>query len=119
MNQAIVRRSDSVPRVPARRPGLFERRLITPEDTTNQNIVLVDSEVGAHVEYHRVGTSESIYVLEGEFEIELERSKQILQTGDIVHFPAHSSHGLRCLSGPGQFLLVFAPTDVNVRNSAN
>lgn len=111
MNQAIIRQSENVPRRATRRPGLFERRLLTAEDTTYQNIILVDCEPGATVEYHRIRTSESLYILDGKFELELDGTKQAIAPGDIVHFPADSFHGLRCLELPGKFLAVFAPTD--------
>ena len=117
MSEALVRRSNKLSPSPTRRPRIRERRLITPEDSTYQNVVLLDTDEGAEVEFHLVVNSESLFILSGTFEVLLIDGVQTLQPGDLVYFPGNYSHGLRCSKGPGQFLAIFAPARGS-RNSA-
>jgi quercetin dioxygenase-like cupin family protein len=92
-----------------RRTGLREIRLLTAAQSAQQNLVLLKADQGARVEPHRVENSESIFVIQGTFEVSSPRSTQVIGPGDLCYFPPGSSHGLRCLESPGQFLAVFAP----------
>lgn len=106
---AIIRQSVPMVPHPTRRNGITERRLLTSEDSSHQHVILIDTEYGAEVEFHPVEASESFFVLKGSFEVLLPDSTQIIGAGDLCHFPPKTSHGLRCIDGPGQFLVVFAP----------
>lgn len=92
-----------------RRPGIREKRLLGVEQSRNQNLVLVETDARAEVEQHEVRTSESIFVIEGHYEVVTQNTVERLGPGDCCHFPPGSSHGLRCLEGPGRFLAIFAP----------
>jgi quercetin dioxygenase-like cupin family protein len=105
----ILRRSSLLIPQQTRRGGIKERRLLLPEDSPHQNVIIVDAEQDAEVEFHQISTSESIFVLEGTFEVILSDSTQTLEAGDICYFLPKTSHGLRCTDGPGQFLVIFAP----------
>lgn len=108
----LVIRRGSVEKLPSRRPGLVESRLLSQSQSQHQNIVEVVVDEGAVIEYHQVATSESIYVLEGDFELVLSANANYgdsLAVGDLVHFRPGSYHGLRCVRGPGKLLVIFAP----------
>ena len=94
---------------PTRRKGISERRLLTCADSHQQNIVLIEIEQGAEVEVHEVSNSESLFILEGEYEVLSSDTTETLYPGDLVHFPPRTFHGLRCAEGPGRFLAIFAP----------
>jgi quercetin dioxygenase-like cupin family protein len=106
---AVIRRSSEMSPQQTRRRGMMERRLLTPDDSRFQNLVLFDMEVGAEVEYHEVSNSESLFILEGVFEVVLDGTTKAISVGDACYFPQESSHGLRCIEGPGRFLAIFAP----------
>jgi quercetin dioxygenase-like cupin family protein len=106
---AIIRQSSPMVPLPTRRNGIRERRLLASEDSSHQHITLIDAEYGAEVEFHAVESSESFFVLKGSFEVLLAETTHIIGAGDLCHFPPKSSHGLRCIDGPGQFLVIFAP----------
>lgn len=106
----ILKKSSVLTSQQSRRRGIKERRLLTPEDSPYQNVVLIDAEHGAEVEVHQIATSESLFVLRGTFEVVLPDSTQTIRAGDICYFPPKTSHGLRCADGPGQFLVIFAPS---------
>jgi quercetin dioxygenase-like cupin family protein len=86
-----------------------ERRLVTPDQSACQNIVLVDTEAGAQVEMHSVTKSESFYFLSGRFVATTPDERFELRPGSLIYFPPGASHGLSCVEGPGQYLVVFAP----------
>ena len=75
----------------------------------HQNIVLIESAQDAEVEVHEVGKSESLFILEGEYEVISSDEVELLNPGDLVYFAPQTSHGLRCVRGPGRFLAIFAP----------
>ena len=52
-----IRRSAEMSPQQTRRAGLSERRLLGPELSQHQNVVLIDAEEGAEVELHRVPNS--------------------------------------------------------------
>ena len=105
----VFRKSSSLSPSATKRKGVRERRLLTQGECSYQNIVLIDIDAGAEVELHPYPTSETIYVLQGEIEILLPESTECIESGDLYHFPPGATHGLRCLKGPGQFLIIFAP----------
>jgi len=72
-------------------------------------IVLFDAREGMEVEYHRVATGESLFILSGTHEVILENGRETLTAGDLVYFPPGSEHGMRCLEA-GRYLAVFAPS---------
>jgi quercetin dioxygenase-like cupin family protein len=92
-----------------RRSGLLERRLLIPERSEHQNLVLVDAEEGAEVELHKVHNSESFFVLRGELLVSGPGFEESLGPGDLCHFHPGMKHAVRIVSGPAQFLVVFAP----------
>jgi quercetin dioxygenase-like cupin family protein len=106
----LIVRSTSLKPGPTRRRGLQERRLLTFKNSPYQNLVLIEMEEGAEVELHRVETSESLFVLQGAFEVIFPNGSQPLEVGDLCYFPPKTWHGLRCTRGAGQFLIVFAPS---------
>jgi quercetin dioxygenase-like cupin family protein len=106
----LIVKSASLKPSPTRRQGLQERRLLTFKNSPYQNLVLIEMEDGAEVELHRVETSESMFVLQGAFEVIFPNESQTLEAGDLCYFPPKTWHGLRCTGGPGQFLIVFAPS---------
>jgi len=108
--QPIFRKSSLLAQQPTRRAGIKERRLLSPEDSSYQNIVIINTDDGAEVELHQITTSESIFVLKGTFEVTLPDSSQTLEAGDFCYFPPKTSHGIQCVEGPGQFFVVFAPS---------
>lgn len=102
----------SRPGTPGRRPGFVERRLIGPNESVHQNLVLVETAAGAEVEQHPVRNSESLIILEGEYEPSVPGHPRLprLGPGSFVYFPPGMVHGLRCITGPGRYLVVFAPS---------
>ncbi len=92
-----------------RRPGLLERRLLGPERSAHQNLVLIDAEEGAEVELHQVANSESFFVIRGELLVSGPGFEEALGPGDLCHFHPGMKHAVRVVSGPAQFLVVFAP----------
>jgi quercetin dioxygenase-like cupin family protein len=94
---------------PSRRAGMREKRLITAAQSRHQNVVLVETDAGTEIEAHESRTSESIFVIEGRFEVVTATAGEALGPGDLCYFPPSSRHGLRCVEGPGRFLVVFAP----------
>jgi quercetin dioxygenase-like cupin family protein len=110
MTEVLVRRSKAMSPGPTRRGGIQERRLITPADSSYQNVVLVDANEDAEVEFHLVVNSESLFILSGTFEVRLNNNDvEVVQPGDLIYFPSNYSHALRCAKGPGQLLAIFAP----------
>jgi quercetin dioxygenase-like cupin family protein len=107
--RVLVRSSSTLEPKPARRPGFRERRLVGPAQSRDQHVILVDVDVGAEAEVHPVSTSESLFVIKGLFEVALDACTERVASGDLCHFPAGTSHGLKCLAGPGQLLLIWAP----------
>ncbi len=105
---ARITRSADVPAEPSRRHGIRHRRLLGAESPSH-HVVLVEAEAGATVELHEIGTNETLYVLEGRFELVLPEGPRPLGPGDLAHFPRGTSHGLVCRAGPGRFLAIFAP----------
>jgi hypothetical protein len=114
----IIRNSKKVRPTPGSRAGITERWLLTPDDSEQQNILLVKTEEGSMIGYHEIGTSESIFVLEGEFEIlfddpgeeNFQKAMKQIGPGDLCYFEADSGQAIRCTQGPGRFLIVFAPS---------
>jgi quercetin dioxygenase-like cupin family protein len=106
----IIRSSSKIEAKQSRRQGILERKLLTADDTKFQNVILTETEQGAEVELHEISTSESIFILSGSYEVVLEIGSHPLNTGDLVFFHPQSSHGLRCVHGPGSYLVIFAPS---------
>jgi len=109
-NKPIFKCANNMKWQKTKRDGIWEKRLITPEDSPYQNVVLIKAEQGAEIELHQIHNSESIYVLEGTFEAILpDDTKRSLKTGEFCYFPSETSHGLYCTKGPGQYIVIFAP----------
>ena len=92
-----------------RRAGLLERRLLGAEWSAHQNLVLIDAEEGAEVELHQVANSESFFVIRGALLVSGPGVEEALGPGDLCHFHPGMEHAVRIVSGPAQFLVVFAP----------
>lgn len=110
----VIRCLGDLPATPTRRDGISEKRLLTVQDSSFQNIVHLDAEEGSEVEFHRVNTSESIFIMNGTFEILLNGAPRTVGSGCLIYFPPGNSHGLRCVKGPGKFLAIFAPPATTV-----
>ena len=104
-----IRRSSQMPPQQTRRPGLSERRLLGPELSGHQNVVLIDAQEGAEVELHEVPNSESFFVIRGELLVSGPGFEESLRPGDLCHFRPGMRHAVSVVSGPAQFLVVFAP----------
>lgn len=94
---------------PTRRLGVREQRLLTQSESPYQNIVFLETDQGAEVELHKIDNSESLFILDGQFEVFSSDTSEMLKQGDLVYFSPQTSHGLRCVEGPGRFLAIFAP----------
>lgn len=105
----FITKSAGKPWQPTRRAGVREKMLLPIERSPHQNVVLVEMHPSAEIELHQVRCSESIFVIEGRYEVVTHKNTETLGPGDLCHFPADSFHGLRCVQGPGRFLVVFAP----------
>jgi quercetin dioxygenase-like cupin family protein len=73
------------------------------------NIILIDLQHGAEVELHPYPASETFFVLKGTIEMILDDTVRKLKKGDMYHLPKNLSHGLKCLRGPAQILVIFTP----------
>jgi len=105
----VIRRSGAMAVRPTRRAGLGERRLVGPDLSAHQNLVLIDAEEGAEVELHEVPNSESFFVLEGELLVSGRGWQESLGPGDLCYFPPGMEHAVGVVRGPARFLVVFAP----------
>ena len=82
------------------------------EDTEGAFCMLVDEppvgwSLPAHL--HR-DAAETIHVLEGSFEMEVEGARSLLSTGDTLHVPRGKVHsGGNIGSKPGRRLVIFSP----------
>jgi quercetin dioxygenase-like cupin family protein len=105
----VVKRSSDMEPAETRREGLYERLLLSSSESLHQNIVLFDAREGMEVEYHRIVTGESLFIMSGVHEVVLADRREALTAGDIVYFPPGSEHGMKCMEA-GQYLAVFAPS---------
>ena len=108
-DRIVIKRSSELTPSETRREGLYERLLLSADDSLHQNVVLFDAREGMEVEYHATVTGESLFILSGVHEIVLEDGRETVVEGDIVYFPPGSEHGMRCIE-PGRYLAVFAPS---------
>ncbi len=106
----VIRRSTGMEVLPTRRSGIGERRLLGPELSAQQNLVLIDADEGAQVELHEVPNSESFFVLEGELLVSGTGWQEVLRVGDLCYFQPGMEHAVRVTRGPARFLVVFAPS---------
>ena len=109
-DRPVVLRSAAMDVIPTRRAGIGERRLLGPELSEQQNLVLIDAEQGAEVELHEVPNSESFFVLEGELLVSGPEWEEVLKPGDLCYFQPGMEHAVRVTRGPARFLVVFAPS---------
>ncbi len=93
---------------PTRREGVSAARLIGPGDSESQNVVIVELDKDALVEDHEIARCESIYVLQGVADIEFNGKEELLLPGDLVYFPANTSHKLTPRRAPCRLLLIFS-----------
>jgi quercetin dioxygenase-like cupin family protein len=114
----VLKKDKSVKWQNTQRKGIKERKLLSPNESTHQNIIVVQAGVGSMVEMHEITTSESIYVLSGYVEvISPDNSVQLLESGDFCHFHPNTMHGLRITKEPSFLLVVFAPPQNDKRTS--
>ncbi len=97
------------PLEPTRRPGIRQRRLVGPDDSPHQNLVLVEADAGARVELHPVPNSESFFVLDGELVVFGDGYRERIGAGETCHFPPGHAHGVEVGEAGARFLVVFAP----------
>jgi len=109
MHDIFITRSRKLPWQASRRQGLQEKRLLTFETSTHQNLVLLRIDQDTVVDAHIIENSESILVLKGKVRVTDVDGAGILEPGDLCHFQPGSTHGLVCLEGPSEFLAIFAP----------
>jgi quercetin dioxygenase-like cupin family protein len=85
---------------------------LTADDTAGAFCLLVDEPPGgwslpAHL--HR-GAAETIYILEGEFWMEVEGERSVLAAGQTLHVPADTVHsGGNLNDTPGRRVVIFSP----------
>ncbi len=84
------------------------RKLLSEEESGQQNWILSEAEEGAFVEDHPVARSEAFYVLEGEIDVFGPGWRELVRKGDFIYFAAGASHGMRVIRGPARYLVVFA-----------
>lgn len=108
----IFKSSNAIAFSATKRKGIVEKKLILPEESVYQNIILVKSDPGSEVELHKISNSESFFVLKGTYEIVFPNYAEniFLKEGDICYFNPETYHGLRCIDGPGQIYVVFSPS---------
>ena len=56
---------------------------------------------GAHLEPHRHNTHEFYYILQGHGLMQVERDKQKVGPGDLIHIPPNAVHSIAPLDGTG------------------
>ena len=76
----------------------------------HENLMLVEVyfEKGAVGEVHSHPHEQITYVLEGEFEFNIDGQKRIVKTGDSMYKESNMPHGAVCLK-KGRLLDVFSP----------
>ena len=63
--------------------------------------------------HHHASESETIYVIEGSFEVDVDGHTHELGPGELVHVPSGVKHSGRCVGqAPGKRVLVFSPAGV-------
>ena len=93
---------------PTQREGVTAAKIIDADDSVTQNLAVVEIEAEARVEDHEISGSESIYVLQGAIEVKFDDTVELLLPGDLVYFPAGSSHSLEPKRTPCRLLLIFS-----------
>ena len=84
-------------------------------DTAGAFCLLLDEPpLGWSLPPHRhLNESETIHVLEGEFEIEIEGARTRLATGQTIHVPRGTVHaGGNVGDAPGRRIIIFSPAGV-------
>jgi len=100
-------KSDELNFAPTKREGVFAAKVIGADDSASQNVAVVDLEANARIEDHEIARSESIYIIRGAVDVELDGTTELLLPGDLVYFPKGSSHALTPRRAPCRLLLVF------------
>ncbi len=73
--------------------GLFEPRMFTDSDN---KIMLATLAPGAYIGTHtHEGTSEIVYIIEGEAVMVCDGQREILRPGDVTYCPQGHTHSLR------------------------
>ncbi len=88
---------------------------LTGDDTDGAFCLLVDEPPGgwALPEHRHETESETIHVLEGDFEVTIEDETRILGPGESAHVPAGVRHAGRALGeGRGRRLVIFSPAGI-------
>ncbi|MDP8239216.1 MAG: cupin domain-containing protein [Candidatus Hatepunaea meridiana] len=93
---------------PTKREGVTAAKMIRSADSSSQNIVIVELDANASIEDRETSRSESIYILQGAVDVIYEGKKELLLSGDLVYFPAGSSHELIPRRSPCKLLLIFS-----------
>lgn len=85
-------------------------RKITGNDTKGQYAMFEitdNAESGAPLHSHP--WEETFYILEGEIEIQMEGSKQVVTAGSVIHFPKNTVHGFKICSPVARALIIMSP----------
>lgn len=110
MSDTIVRSDIFMTSGPERAEPVFPgiRRVILGHDP-HLMLVKVWFEKGAIGEVHAHPHTQTTYVVEGVFEVEVDGKKKILRQDDCFYVPPNTDHGAVCLEA-GILLDVFSPT---------
>ncbi|NQT34308.1 cupin domain-containing protein [bacterium] len=93
---------------PTKRDGVIAARMIGPEDSATQNVVIVELAENAVVEEHETETAESIYVLQGMIDLKYDGNSELLIPGDLAYFPRGTSHELVPRRTPCRLMLIYS-----------
>jgi mannose-6-phosphate isomerase-like protein (cupin superfamily) len=87
---------------------------LTGDETDGRFCLLVDEPPhGWSLPPHRhLRESETIHVVAGRFEFEVDGTTVSAGPGETVHVPTGVVHSGRCLEGPGHRVLVFSPAGI-------
>jgi len=92
--------------------GVLTEIHLVAEDTAGAFCLLVDNPpVGWSLPAHRhLGEAETMYVIEGDFEIELDGRRARLSAGEVVHVPQGAMHASANVgSAQGRRVVLFSP----------
>ncbi|MBJ7328951.1 MAG: cupin domain-containing protein [Solirubrobacteraceae bacterium] len=97
-------------------PGGLQVRVLVDGEATGGAFCLIEDEppAGWSLPPHsHVRESETIYVVDGQFSVEVGTEEILSGPGDVIHIPAGVTHSARTLGDePGRRLITFAPAGI-------
>lgn len=85
-------------------------RKITGDDTQGEYAMfeMIDyADTGAPLHSHP--WEETFYILEGEIEMQMEGSKQVVSAGSVIHLPKDTVHAFKICSPVARALIIMSP----------